>query len=202
MGADFDMTGVHPRLLSALTTQFGIRRRALDTGAAHVGWKLGMGEAERIDDEIAVGHLTSATLLETGSAFHSIDGLALHADAEIFLELGRELMPNRPVAEARSVIAAYGCALEIVDLGDGHDGPEAIIAGTVFRRAVAFGPSQPQLPADRLGVRVLVNGDVRATATAPEDLAARLSAAARCHAGTNEARRSRDHRIHRAGRGE
>ena len=83
------------------------------------------------------------------------------------------------MAEARSAIAAYGCALELVDLGDAHEGPEAIIAGNVFHRAVAFGPSQPQPPANQLDVRMLVNGDVRATATVPDDLAARLSAAAR-----------------------
>jgi hypothetical protein len=28
-----------------------------------VGWKLGIGGAEQIDHEIAVGHLTSTTLL-------------------------------------------------------------------------------------------------------------------------------------------
>ena len=173
------MREVHPQLVTALTVQFGNRRRALDTGAAHVGWKLGIGEAERIDDEIAVGHLTSATVLATGSTFHGFDGVALNADAEIFLEIGRELAPNRPVAEARSAIAAHGCAFELVDLGDAHEGPEAIIAGNVFHRAVAFGPSQPQPPADQLDVRVLVNGDVRATATVPDDLAARLSGAAR-----------------------
>jgi 2-keto-4-pentenoate hydratase len=167
------MREVHPQLVSALTVQFRNRRRTLDTGAAHVGWKLGIGDAEQIDHEIAVGHLTSTTLLATGSTFDSIDSMALNVDAEIFLEIGRELAPNRPVAEARSAIAAYGCALELVDLGDAHDGAEAIIAGNVFHRAVAFGPSQPQPPADQLDVRMLVNGEVRATATAPDDLLAR-----------------------------
>jgi hypothetical protein len=62
---------VHPQLVSALAAQFSKRRRVLDGAAAHVGWKLGVGDAERIGDEIALGHLTSATLLATGSTFHS-----------------------------------------------------------------------------------------------------------------------------------
>jgi 2-keto-4-pentenoate hydratase len=170
---------MEPRLISALAAQLTDRRRALETGAAHVGWKLGIGDAERIADEIAVGHLTSATLLAPGSTYHSIDAVALNADAEIFLEIGRELAPNPTADEARSAITTYGGALELVDLAGAQDGPEAVIAGNVFHRAVAFGPCQPQLPADRLVVRVLVNGEVRAAARATDDLAARLCGAAR-----------------------
>jgi 2-keto-4-pentenoate hydratase len=170
---------VEPRLISALAAQLGDRRRALETGAAHVGWKLGIGDAERIAGEIAIGHLTSATLLATESTYQSADAVALSADAEIFLEIGRELAPNPTAAEARSAIAAYGGALELVDLAGAHDGPEAVIAGNIFHRAVAFGPCQAELPADALIVRVLVNGEIRAEARATDDLAARLSAAAR-----------------------
>jgi 2-keto-4-pentenoate hydratase len=151
----------------------------LDGGAAHVGWKLGVGDAERIGDEIALGHLTSATLLATGSTFHSSGTRALSADAEIFLEIGRELAPNPTESEARRAVAAYGGALELVDLGDAQDGPQTVVADNIFHRAVAFGPRQPHLPADELDVRVLVNGQIRAAASAPDDFTERLSAAAR-----------------------
>jgi 2-keto-4-pentenoate hydratase len=170
---------VHPQLVSALAAQFRKRRRALDGGAAHVGWKLGIGDAERIGDEIALGHLTSATLLTTGSTFHSSGTTALSADAEIFLEIGRELTPDSTADEVRRAISAYGGALELVDLGDAQDGPEPVIADNIFHRAVAFGPCQPHQPADELDVRVLVNGQVRAAASAPDDFTERLSAAAR-----------------------
>jgi hypothetical protein len=173
------MGAVDPRLVSALATQLADRRRVLETGAAHVGWKLGIGDAERIAGEIAVGHLTSATLLAPGSTFHSVDAVALSADAEIFLEIGRELAPNTTAAEARSAISAHGGALELVNLAGAQDGPEAIIAGNIFHRAVAFGPCQPGLPADELDVRVLVDGEVRVTARATDDLTARVCAAAR-----------------------
>jgi hypothetical protein len=52
--------------------------------------------------------------------------------------------------------AQHGGALELVDLAGTQDGPEAVIAGNIFHRAVAFGPCQPGLPADGLDVRVLM----------------------------------------------
>jgi 2-keto-4-pentenoate hydratase len=183
---------VDPRLIAALAAQLRVRRRVLRTGVAHVGWKLGIGDAERIAGEIAVGHLTSATLRATESTFHSVDAVAPHADAEIFLEIGRELPPNPTADEARRAISAYGGALELVDLAGAQDGPEAVIAGNIFHRAVAFGPCQPELPADGLDLRMLVNGEVRAAARATDDLAARLSAAARVLDAVHERIRTGD----------
>jgi 2-keto-4-pentenoate hydratase len=122
---------------------------------------------------------TSATLLATGSTFHSSGTTALSADAEIFIEIGRELAPNPTADEARGAISAYGGALELVDLGDAQHGPQTVIADNVFHRAVAFGPCRPHLPADELDVRLLVDGQVHAAASAPDDFAERLSAAAR-----------------------
>jgi 2-keto-4-pentenoate hydratase len=183
---------VDRRLASALAVQFGRRRRALDAGAARVGWKLGIGDAERIGDEIALGHLTSATVMATGERFHGNDATALNADAEIFVEIGRELEPYVTAVEARQAIVAYGGALELVDLGDAGDSPEAIIANNIFHRAVAFGPSQPQLPAEGLEVRLIVNGAVRASSPASGDLAGRISAAARLLGAVQERLRPGD----------
>jgi 2-keto-4-pentenoate hydratase len=183
---------VDRRLASALAVQFRHRREALDAGAARVGWKLGIGEAERIGDEIAVGHLTSATLLRSGAGFRNTDSTALHADAEIFVEIGSELARNASTSEARRAIVAYGGALELVDLGNAGERPEMIIADNIFHRAVAFGPPQVRLPAEGLDVRMIVNGEVRASAGAPADLAGRISAAARLLGAVHEQLRPGD----------
>jgi hypothetical protein len=53
-------------LVRALRKQLKIRDGLLQAGATRVGWKLGLGESERIAGQIAVGHLTSATCLEDG----------------------------------------------------------------------------------------------------------------------------------------
>ena len=85
-------------------------REALDAGAARVGWKLGMGNAERIGGEIAVGHL-SASVLAPGSVFVGDRMASLSVDAEVALEIGRDVGPDVDHADARAAIAAYGPAL-------------------------------------------------------------------------------------------
>ena len=60
---------IDPRLAAALAVQFEQWRAALRGGAGRVGWKLGMGHGERIGDEVAIGHLTSATLLDPGATY-------------------------------------------------------------------------------------------------------------------------------------
>jgi hypothetical protein len=60
---------VDPRLVAALTAQLEGWRATLGAGATRVGCKLGVGDAERIGDELAIGHLTSATLLAPGAAY-------------------------------------------------------------------------------------------------------------------------------------
>ncbi len=143
------MDDVDPRLASALAVQLRRRRLALEGGAEHVGWKLGVGARERIGTGPAVGHLTSATQLATGGAYRAGEALELHADAEVALELGRDVSPDTDERSAGQAIAGYGAALEIVDLG-APDDAEAIVAANVFHRAFAFGRMQPSLPSGAL----------------------------------------------------
>jgi 2-keto-4-pentenoate hydratase len=109
---------VDPRLVGALAVQLERWRAALRGGAERVGWKLGMGDGERIGDEVAVGHLTSATLLDPGATYGGGGDVALHADAEVALWLGRDVPPGADPVAVAEAIAGYGVALEVVDLGD------------------------------------------------------------------------------------
>jgi 2-keto-4-pentenoate hydratase len=174
------MTSIDPRLAAALATQFLQWRATLGQGATRIGWKLGVGDRERIGDELAVGHLTSATCLDPGAAYHADDAGDLRADAEVAFELGRDVDPNDP-AGAAAAIAGVGVALEIVDLARPPDDPVSVVAANVFHRAVAFGPFQPARPADGIRGRLLVNGRTRASAPVPaaDELAGRVQAAAR-----------------------
>jgi 2-keto-4-pentenoate hydratase len=185
---------VDHRAQAALELQLRARRRALDAGARRVGWKLGMGDAERIGGHIAVGYLTSDSVLEPGATFDRAGGASLSADAEIALELGRDVAPDGDPDAARAAIAGYGAALEIVDLGDADEGAEAVIAGNVFHRAVAFGGFRAELPPQTTG-RLVVNGQVRAAAAAPLDLAGRVCEAARVLRSVGERLRAGDRLI-------
>jgi 2-keto-4-pentenoate hydratase len=145
-------------LRAALAEQLARRREVLDAGAAHVGWKLGMGERERIGDGPVVGYLTSATLLEPAE-WPAGDAVAPHADAELAVEIGPD-----------GGVAGCGAALELVDLDPALGDPEAIVAGNVFHRAVAFGPLHGPAPARGAEGRLAVNGELRASGTFDEDL--------------------------------
>ncbi|MDQ4029511.1 MAG: hypothetical protein M3168_00550 [Actinomycetota bacterium] len=162
------MTQIDPRLRSALIEQLARR----DARSTRVGWKIGAGERESIGGEIAVGHLTSGTLLESGSTYRG-GGADLHADAEVGLELA-----------AGQRIAGYGVALEIVDLA-GTDDPESIVAANVFHRAVALGRMRAALPPN-LRAALIVNGEERAAAPVGNELADKVAAVSRLLAAVDE----------------
>jgi 2-keto-4-pentenoate hydratase len=137
---------VSPALEASLREQLTRRRALLDAGARPVGWKLGMGQRERIDAGPAIGHLTSATRLAPGAEYRARDS-DLHADAEVALRIGRAVSPSEGEDRAGAAIAGYGAALELVDLA-GTDDPSAIVADNVFHRAFAVTGWLPRMPSD------------------------------------------------------
>jgi 2-keto-4-pentenoate hydratase len=167
------MSDVDPRLVAALERQ--LRQR---TGK-RVGWKLGIGDRERLGDEIAVGHLSSATLLQSGDSYTPEDGEALYADAEVAVEIG-----------ADGQIAGYGAALELVDLRAPPNTPEDVVAQNVFHRVVAFGPFTSRLPTGE--ARLVVDGELRDEGRSSADLVARLREAARILEAVGEALKAGD----------
>jgi 2-keto-4-pentenoate hydratase len=167
------------RAVAALREQLARRDEVLRAGARRVGWKLGMGERERLDGSIAVGHLTSATCYEDGASVALTDSGALHADVEIGVELQRPVEPDDDVEAVRAAIGSWLVALEIVDLAPVLDTPVAVIVANVFHRAVAFSPPSLALPAGPLRCAAYVDGDERESTSATADVAERLLAAAR-----------------------
>jgi 2-keto-4-pentenoate hydratase len=126
-----------------------------------------MGERERIGAGPVIGHLTSATRLDREAVYRPEGAVALHADAEVALVLGEE-----------GAIAGYGAALELVDLGAAPDDPEGIVATNVFHRAFALGALDRALPPDGVTGRLIVNGEVRASASPSPDLGGLVSSVA------------------------
>jgi len=183
---------VDGRLQAAVASQLVAWREALASGAARVGWKLGVGDAERIGREIAVGHLTSASLVAPGSSFAADPVDVLHADAEIAVRLGRDLAPDGDGSTVRAAIAGYGVALEIVDLSDAERGAETVVAGNIFHRAVSFGRFRTEPPAHEAEGRLLVNGTTRITGPLPVDVIERVRAAARVLSAVGEQLRAGD----------
>jgi 2-keto-4-pentenoate hydratase len=135
------MSAVDPRLVGALQEQLGRRDELLRGGARRVGWKLGVGRREQIGCQIALGYLTTATLL--GHADHAplaaLSGGELHADAELCIQLGTDLEHDADPDAVRAAITHCWPALEVVDLAPRAGEPEAVVVENVFHVAVAIG---------------------------------------------------------------
>lgn len=165
------MSDVDPRLVAALTAQLRQWRVALADGAERVGWKLGVGEAERIGPGPVIGHLTSATQLESGAAYRAEGAVDLRADAEVALRLGADVPPGSDRETAGAAIAGFGAALELVDLGSPPPGDaERIVATNIWHRAFALSRLDRPPPAKGAEGRLMVNGEVRDSAPLPQDL--------------------------------
>jgi len=149
-----------------------------------------MGDRESIGGEIAVGYLTSETLLTDPARYQAQPGAQLHADAEAAVRLQRDLpYPAEPRA-ALEAIGRYGLALELVDLAPAEGEPESLVIANVFHRAVRLGelPAAPRDPT----VTLRVGDEVKASGTWTQDLGERLVSAARVLDGVGECLRSGD----------
>ena len=137
---------VDPRLRAALAVQLR------DRHGRRVGWKLGMGDRERIGGGPVMGHLTAATQLPSGGTYRPEAGAQLHADAELAIEIGEA-----------GEIAGYGAALELCDLAQCGDAIR-IVETNVFHRAFALGGIRSTSLEPAASGRLLVDGEERAAA--------------------------------------
>lgn len=142
------------RVVSGLRTQLRHWRAALDGGAERIGWKIGLNIPEVQEqlgiEESVIGHLTSATVVEAGGEYRAGAAVRLRAEAEVAVELGRDVEPHADADAAREAVAGLAAAIELVDVGRPPEDVEAIVAANVFHRAVVLGPSRPALPTEGL----------------------------------------------------
>lgn len=176
-----DRREVHPRLLAALEVQLQRRRAVLEQGGRHVGWKIG-GDIPEVEEVTggapAIGYLTSASWLPDGAVYRADPGAALHADTEVVIELGRDVAAF-DAAGAAAAIAGVAVGLELVDLARPPGGLEGVVAGNVFHRAFALGPTTPVPLPLHAEARSIVNGRVRETGRARGDLVETVRTVAR-----------------------
>jgi 2-keto-4-pentenoate hydratase len=160
------------------------RREMLAQGGEPLGWKIGFNlpapqEKLGIDAPLA-GFLTTDTLLESGATWPLGHEGPVVVESEVAVEIG---------PDGRSIVALMP-ALELADQPDLELGVDAILAGNIFHRGVAFGPrAETAAPG---AARILVNGEETA-AISGEEAGARLeemvdAAAARLDAVDEELR--------------
>ena len=187
---------VDPQVLEGLRRQLASWRAALDGGAERVGWKIGlnMPEVQRAVGirEPVIGHLTSATLIEPGGEFSARGTGNLVVEAEVAVEIGRDVAGGVSEDEARDAIAGHAAAIELVDVASERQDVQTIVAGNVFHRGVMLGPSRPAFPVEGARATIVVNGEERAAADPPDDFAAVVEVTARLLAAAGESLRAGD----------
>jgi 2-keto-4-pentenoate hydratase len=150
-----------PRVVDGLKEQLVSWRAELQGGASRVGWKIGFNLPAVQDmfgvEQPAIGYLTSATLLADGAEYSAAGSTRLGAEPEIAVEIGEN-----------AEIKGYAPAVELADMNRPLDDLQAIIAEDIFHRGVIFGDFRPDLPG-RPHARIVIDGEERASAQAPED---------------------------------
>jgi 2-keto-4-pentenoate hydratase len=159
---------VSPQLVAALRRQHDVRAALLETGATHVGWKIGDGDRERVGGQAVIGYLTSATLYpDGGTVADSME--EPQADVEVAVELGAPVEPYDDDPEIVAAIRLFRTALELCDIARprGDDGP-LIVAENVFHNGVALGPASRTQPEGLASIHI--NGTLVETASVERDL--------------------------------
>ena len=182
MSDDRGAKGPWERVSLALQAQLRARRGELDSGAVRVGWKVGLhiAEVEEVmGSEPVFGYLTSATRLEPGATFHARGVRALRVEAEVAVELGRDVRPTDGPEAVRAAIAGLASALELVDVEPQVDDFEGVVADNAYHRAFVLGPTRRVAPGTQLASTCRINGELRASGTTSEGFSAKLMAIAR-----------------------
>jgi 2-keto-4-pentenoate hydratase len=150
------------RVARGLATQLHEWRGRLARGERRIGWKIGLNvvavQRQLGIDAPVIGHLTSASVIEDGSA-HSLAGatrpgvepeVAIHIAARVEAEEGWEA--------ALAAVEGLGAAIEVVDIDPALRDVETILARNVFHRGAVLGSAgEASLPAGT-SARVLRDG--------------------------------------------
>jgi 2-keto-4-pentenoate hydratase len=149
------------RVLDGLEEQLVSWRAELQGGARRIGWKIGFNVPAVQEvfgvEEPALGYLTSATLLEDGAGYSAAGSTRLVVEPEIAVQIAKD-----------GGIESYAPAVELADTDRPLDDLQAIVAEDIFHRGVIFGHFRPDL-GGQPQARVVIDGEERASAQAPED---------------------------------
>jgi 2-keto-4-pentenoate hydratase len=138
------------------------RSREIESGAAPIGWKIGINVAEvqaRLGlDAPVVGYLTSSSLIEDGGRVGVAGWANPMLEPEIAIRVGED-----------GRAAGLAPAIELVDIDIPLDDLHAILARNVFHRGVVIGAEvEPPAPA-AVRCKVLRDGEQIAGAEPPFD---------------------------------
>lgn len=148
------------------------RKRALDSGAVHFGWKIGINDprARRfygLEDSV-VGYMTRDSLLSERREFEA--GALLVAEPELAIRVTEEIEPGSEESAIEGAIGEVAPALEVLDFNRPRRTLHEVMSHNIFHLGVGLGEWMAAEPSTRTFVECLKNGEVAASARAPQAL--------------------------------
>jgi 2-keto-4-pentenoate hydratase len=164
-----------PRVKAGLERQLEGWRRLVGEGARRLGWKIGFNMPKAREalglKEPVIGYLTTDSEIEAGGS-HSLAGAERPlVEAEVAIELRRDVPAGAHVDDALAAIESLGPALELIDMPGPPEDLEDALAGNVFHRAVVFGAHRQDAAVGGIVATISVSGEERESAPAEVDLA-------------------------------
>jgi len=167
------------RISKGMATQMSMRRRHLESGARHLGWKVGFGTPaamERLGTTAPLfGFMTDRSLVTSRSVLSIAGWTRGVLEPEVAVHLASDVPARADDAEVRAAIAGLGPAVELADLDPDVQDVEGILSCDIFHRHVLLGPvDQAYAGGSITGVEALVfrNGDKIAGGPGPADFTA------------------------------
>lgn len=151
------------RVARGMTTQLDERRRRLDAGERHLGWKVGFGTAAAMvslgTSAPLVGYLVESGRLDSGATCSLAGWDAPKLEPEVAVHLAADVDASGGRDAVAAALAGLGVAIELVDLDADADDPQDILARGVFQRHVLLGPVQDVRGTTGLQLEVLIDGE-------------------------------------------
>lgn len=145
------------RITEGMKHQLGDLRRKLDRDERPLGYKLGFGTEQAMEnlgtDAPLVGHLVTANRLESGAVVDISNWGNPKLEPEIVARAGE-----------KGEITAIGAAIELVDLDTSVSDPQQILEVNIFQRHVLLGPVSEGADPAEAKLTVLVDGEEVAAA--------------------------------------
>ena len=142
--ADQNVVWKDHRVIAGMNLQMARRRTALDAGAGHLGWRVGLGGPASLDmmetSGPLVGFLTDSTLIDSGATVSISNWTKAVIEFEIAAYLGSDLTAGCTAQEARAAISAIGPAIELADIDALIEAPglTELLERDLFHRAVVL----------------------------------------------------------------
>jgi 2-keto-4-pentenoate hydratase len=132
------------RIRRGMARQLEQRRRSIEAGEQPLGWKVGFGAPQAMRDlgidRPLVGHLLKSAVVDSDHKFSFPAFAKIALEPEIAVYLGTDIDNGADSSAVKAAISGLGPAIEVADVTfPPSEGPETILAGNVYQRAVILG---------------------------------------------------------------